>query len=124
MFSRSGFLLKGIAIAAIWIILLFAWIFFTRTVTPKRSAPKQSNAETFVVGSVRLAINSFIVNHNVVPVQLDSADDGEATPDNPFFTMILRQPVTSGWTKKDYRYTSPSGLVFIYDFHKGTFKKE
>ena len=79
-------------------------------------------ADFLVVESVRAGIQEYFDKNEVWPSELDAAINGIASADNPFFTMVLQQPVDTAWVKNALLYTTPStGAVYTYDPATGNF---
>lgn len=88
----------------------------------------QTAAEAGVVGGVRGGIATYHANQlatnnsDTYPPTLDSAANGAASATNGFFSSVLSEPVTSGWSKTGLAYTGPAGGVYTYTPATGTFR--
>lgn len=86
-------------------------------------------AEAGAVGAVRSAITQARLNMAASgtpgnPANLDVLAAGSfASSGAPFFSLVLAEPVTSGWSKGSdaFTYISPAGNTFIYDPTTGLF---
>lgn len=96
------------------------------------SARARQSAEDGVVGAVRSAIRSRMVNNAVMgnpgaPASLDAAASGAvASASAPFFAAVLQSPVMDGWRKgaTANEYVGPAGTKYFYDPPTGQFATE
>jgi prepilin-type N-terminal cleavage/methylation domain-containing protein len=98
-----------IAILGILAVVALPTLFNT-TLTSARSNTAAMTAAA-VQGGLGIYMGNEVAQGRIksYPATLDSASAGLATPNNPFFTAILEQPVTSSWIK------SASGTCYVYD---------
>ncbi|MFH1829702.1 MAG: type II secretion system protein [Pseudomonadota bacterium] len=85
-------------------------------------------AEDYTVITIRTGIELYYLESKLekrdplYPEELDSASNGPATISNPFFDVILENPITFYWTKNGINYTGPTGTSYEYEKNDGTFK--
>lgn len=96
------------------------------------STSSKESVEAGVLQGVREGLSSYADKFRdrrsgqIYPSFLDSADIGEATPQNLFFENVLDRGIAvSGWLKTGLNeYKAPSGKVYIYDPSSGAFEPQ
>jgi len=128
MNKHKGFSLIELTIIIIMLVLLGTSI-ISRFVSLAEKA--KESTEEFTVAGVREGINLyysesvFLDRTPPYPPALDSATTGPASGSNPFFSVIMQQPVTSGslWAKlASGNYLGATGSVYSYDPFTGVFE--
>lgn len=95
------------------------------------SAQSEEKAERAVVGSIKTGIelyraeNLAATGEHVYPDELDDADTGQSSPDNPFFTNVMHTPYKKDKWRKfgNNQYEGPAGNRYRYDPSDGSFEK-
>jgi type II secretory pathway pseudopilin PulG len=83
--------------------------------------------ELSTVGAIRTGISLYGADSATksrtprLPAVLDSAPDGDVSPNTPFFTNVLSQAVRSNWSKSGLSYLSPTGNIYTYNPVTGMF---
>jgi len=114
---------KGLTLIEIIVMIIILGILSTTVLvkyTDFSNAAKKG-VEDGVVGAIRGGINMLYAKNQSYPAQLDSASDGEATPANPFFGVVLTQAITKEWSKNGAFYKAPSNRSYCYNPTTGKF---
>ena len=125
--SKTG--LTPLEMSALTIIIILA----AAVVIPKfcsLSEEAQRAAEKQDVSRIRIAINDYYIdsmlkNRNpLCPETLDSANIGDASSENPLFTNVLANKITSGGWRKlgSTAYEGCSGTKYAYSIGTCSFE--
>lgn len=97
------------------------------------SGETETSSEDDMVGLIRTGIQlsraqNMVDNggNGTYPQELDGAQPGQSSSNNPFFENILQNPYRGNqWIKNgDTQYTGPGGGVYSYNPNTGTFTKQ
>jgi MSHA pilin protein MshA len=123
---NSGFALIEVVIMIVVLGILSA-VAIPAYVNLQKGA--RQSAEDAVIANVRTGISLFFAeaasrDQPAFPPSLDTAKDGSASEQNPFFTTVLQQEgVTRDWKKEKGKYAGPTGTSYTYDSKTGKFVK-
>lgn len=126
MRKKTGFTLIEI-ILAIFLLGLLAVMVLPKFIDIRDSA--LNAAELGVAAAVQGGLNLYRAESEVnertplYPAELDNANIGGSSTDNPFFTAVLSSAVTQGWTKQAaLSYIGPTGKTYAYNSQTGLFE--
>jgi len=117
-----GAIFINLIVAAVMVGVVFA-MFLPQIIDA--NVRTSMDREEVVVSKVKSGIATFYARNSKYPNRLDTASLGDVSPENRFFTEVLKNGVANGWFKvsNNYYRLAQNSSYYFYNNKTGDFRE-